>query len=198
MADQSLITDLLLFVWHHRPPTTLVLISNDPHFSPILTRVRDLGYRVVLVHSQDEVRDALRRSADIALHLKRDVLQLTQQQLQADEEQEQVEEQREMTAEQELKKELQTQSMVKQEPLSCASAAPSVSAGTAATTTPTASSGGIATSSSSAVAQCTASRPPPASPRSRLSASSHSMWTQRSAAHLARLPTGSSSESCAR
>ena len=150
IADQSLITDLLLFVWHHRPPTTLVLISNDPHFSPILTRVRDLGYRVVLIHSQDEVRDALRRSADIALHLKRDVLQLTQQQLQADEKQEQVEgvshttpgndsltssfaarapvelEQRELAAEQELKNVPQTQSTVKDEPLSVQSAAPSV------------------------------------------------------------------------
>jgi hypothetical protein len=76
VADQAITTDLLLFAWHHRPPATVVLISDDSDFSKVLTRLHDLGYRVILIHQKDNVRDSLRSSADIVLHWKRDILRL--------------------------------------------------------------------------------------------------------------------------
>ena len=76
VADQSIIADMLLFAWHERPPATLVLITDDADFSKTLTRLHDLGYRIVLVHARDDAKDALLSSADIVLHWKRDVLKL--------------------------------------------------------------------------------------------------------------------------
>ena len=84
VADQSIIADLLLFAWHHRPPATVVLISDDSDFSKTLTRLRDLGYRVVLIHQHDHTRAALRLSADIVLHWRRDVLQHAPRGVQSD------------------------------------------------------------------------------------------------------------------
>jgi len=49
VADKIIIAETLLFAWENKPPASIILITADADFAYMLSRLKDRGYRTVLI-----------------------------------------------------------------------------------------------------------------------------------------------------
>mmetsp|Transcript_20787 Transcript_20787/g.31789 ORF Transcript_20787/g.31789 Transcript_20787/m.31789 type:complete len:701 (+) Transcript_20787:2-2104(+) len=77
-ADKAMIVDMLIFALDNKIPATLILLSGDGDFSVALSRLRDRGYQIVLIHpSEHQVSNMLLSVADE--HIAWDLIQNKEQ-----------------------------------------------------------------------------------------------------------------------
>ncbi|KAI8916375.1 NYN domain-containing protein [Gorgonomyces haynaldii] len=50
VADKAIIAEILFFTLDHPPPASIIVISGDADFASVLSRLRDRGYRTVLIY----------------------------------------------------------------------------------------------------------------------------------------------------